>query len=288
MSVRPGLPVSYQEPFPPVVVAPERSIITRRGRAVPGSPLKRAPGGALELQIRQRPTESSRPNGGSSAWPGDTVALVGWPVVDDRLTFVSDRGDHGRRLDLVLLRHLAGLPGLSRTRLQALIQTGGVEVGGRSWTRAAQRIPAGTRVRVSLPEGVRRRQGVVAEDIPLEILHEDDWLLVINKPPGLIVHPSYGHRAGTLINALVHYARAWPGGRPSLVHRLDKFTSGALIVAKSREVHASCARALGDPDSRKDTLRSATGACARRRAGFGRPSDAIRRTDAGSSHDLTA
>jgi 23S rRNA pseudouridine1911/1915/1917 synthase len=175
-------------------------------------------------------------------------------VAGDALTFVADRGDHGRRLDLVLARHLASLPRVSRTRLQALIEGGAVEVGGHPWTRVAQRVQAGFLVRVLLPATLLRREGPEPEPIPLDILHEDDALLVINKPPGLIVHPSYAHRAGTLINALVHLARSWPEGRPSLVHRLDKHTSGALVVAKSREAHAACARALAAADSRKEYL----------------------------------
>jgi 23S rRNA pseudouridine1911/1915/1917 synthase len=158
------------------------------------------------------------------------------------LTFHADRGDEGRRLDHVLARHLADRPDASRTRIQRWIRTGAVTVDGRTASRVAARVPLGAAVAVDLPllPPKRRPEG---EPIPLDILFEDDHLLAVNKPAGLIVHPSFGHASGTLMNALLWHARSWPDGRPGLVHRLDKHTSGVLLVAKSPEVHQALTRA---------------------------------------------
>lgn len=251
--LRRGLLCWYQEPFPSARTPDGGRESRHRASGFQGTAI-------LGVEWRRDVTDPypAYKNVGGAPWlagpTGDTVALEGWPVGAGTLTFVSDRGDEGRRLDLVLLRHLASWPGVSRTRVQALIRAGRVEIGGRPWTRVAQRVPAAARVTLALPEGLERRGPVAGEDIALAVLHEDDWLLAVNKPPGLIVHPSYGHRAGTLINALVHYAKAWPAGRPSLVHRLDKHTSGVLLVAKSREAHAACARTLARPETRKEYL----------------------------------
>ena len=158
------------------------------------------------------------------------------------VSFHADRGDAGRRLDHVLARHLAERPDASRTRIQQWIRAGEVAVDGRTVSRVAARVPAGAEVVARVPPlpPKRRPEG---EPIPLDVLFEDDHLLAVNKPPGLIVHPSFGHASGTLVNALLWHARSWPGGRPGLVHRLDKFTSGVLLVAKSQAVHAALSRA---------------------------------------------
>ena len=94
-----------------------------------------------------------------------------------------------------------------------------------------------------------------AEDLPLEILYEDDFLLAINKPAGMVVHPTFRHPRHTLMNALLWHARRWPeGARPSLVGRLDRFTSGVLLVAKSRAVHAALQRTLASAHAEKHYL----------------------------------
>jgi 23S rRNA pseudouridine1911/1915/1917 synthase len=158
------------------------------------------------------------------------------------LLFHADRGDAGRRLDHVLARHLADRPDASRTRIQQWIRAGEVTVDGRGVSRVAARVPPGAEVAVRLPP-LRQKRRPEGEPIPLDILFEDGHLLAVNKPAGLVVHPSFGHASGTLMNALLWHARSWPGSRPSLVHRLDKHTSGVLLVAKSPEVHASLTRA---------------------------------------------
>jgi 23S rRNA pseudouridine1911/1915/1917 synthase len=169
----------------------------------------------------------------------------------------ADRGDTGRRLDLVLRRHLTGVDSASRTRMQRWIENGHVTVNGSLVRRVAARAALGDVVAVTLPprdEDAPRRV-MEAEDVSLDILHEDDHLLALDKPAGLVVHPTYKHTEGTLMNALLWYARAWPPGqRPSLVGRLDKLTSGIIIVAKTAALHAALQRELVSSASEKDYL----------------------------------
>lgn len=169
-------------------------------------------------------------------------------------TLTADRGDAGRRLDLVIRRHVNDLASASRTRVQAWIENGQVSVNGTPIHRVAARAALGDVVTVVLPDAAPRRV-MAAEDIPLEILYEDDHLLAIAKPAGVVVHPTYRHAQGTLMNALLWHARAWrTGRRPSIVGRLDKFTSGIVMVAKDAAVHAALQRALASRDGEKDYL----------------------------------
>lgn len=137
----------------------------------------------------------------------------------------------GQRLDVVLG---GAWPDLSRSRIQKLIEGGSVRVEGRL-ARARERAPAGSRVRVAVPDP--DPGSLVAEPIPLRVLYEDEHLLVVDKPAGLVVHPGAGVRTGTLAHALLHHAPQVAGvggpGRPGIVHRLDKGTSGLLLVAKT-------------------------------------------------------
>jgi 23S rRNA pseudouridine1911/1915/1917 synthase len=174
------------------------------------------------------------------------------PRSDLDRAFVADRGDHGRRLDLVIVRRLHAVDHVSRTRVQDWIDHGRVLVDGQPARRASQRVSYGQEVRVSVDDVPPGRARLIPQELPLEILYEDDCLLAVNKPPGLIVHPSFGHADGTLMNALVHHARSWRGGRPSLVNRLDKRTSGIVMVARSREAHALLVEAVSLPDARKE------------------------------------
>jgi 23S rRNA pseudouridine1911/1915/1917 synthase len=139
------------------------------------------------------------------------------------------------RLDLFLARELTQF---SRSRLQQLIRNGFVSLNGER-ARPRDRVRAGDRIRVSepLPEKTDNQP----EAISLDILFEDDDLVVINKPAGLVVHPGAGHREHTLVNALLHHCPNLSGvggkERPGIVHRLDKETSGCLVVAKNDETH---------------------------------------------------
>jgi len=169
---------------------------------------------------------------------------------------VADRGDHGRRLDLVIRRHLADLPGATRTQVQGWIAGGGVTVTGRAIRRAAARVAAGDVVTVLLPaELVAGRTAMTPQDLALDILYEDEHLIAINKAPGLVVHPTYRHTEGTIMNALLWRARGWAeSNRPSMVNRLDKLTSGIVIGAKTARAHAAMQRALAGERAVKEYL----------------------------------
>jgi 23S rRNA pseudouridine1911/1915/1917 synthase len=165
-------------------------------------------------------------------------------VGEERQTTVAtDRGDVGIRLDRVLLRHLSHIPGVTRNRLQRLIDRGDVRVNGSIVTRASARIAPSDVIVVTMPPR-KPRQAPAAEDLPLEICHEDADLLVVNKPPGQVSHPAIRHSSGTLLNALLaHAGGAWT---PGLVSRLDKGTSGLVLVAKRQEMHAALQRLSQD------------------------------------------
>jgi 23S rRNA pseudouridine1911/1915/1917 synthase len=148
--------------------------------------------------------------------------------------------DSGLRLDVLIARELD----LSRTQAATLIATGRVAVDGRA-EKASYRPERGEAISVDVPE-VRERQ-ILAEDIELLVCYEDEHLLVIDKPAGMVVHPAPGNWSGTLVNALIGRAGRVSGAsedRAGLVHRLDKETSGLLIVAKSEQVHRQLSAAL--------------------------------------------
>lgn len=166
----------------------------------------------------------------------------------------ADRGDAGRRLDLVLRRHLTGIDTATRTRVQAWIEDGHVTVNGAIVRRVAARAVLGDVVAVVLPDGPGRCV-MRAEAVNLDVLYEDDHLLAVDKPAGVVVHPGYRNAEGTVLNALLWHAREWPAPqRPSIVGRLDKLTSGIVVVAKTAAVHAALQRTMGSSDSEKDYL----------------------------------
>ena len=130
-------------------------------------------------------------------------------------------------------------PAVSRGAIQRLIEEGHIKVNGRT-VKPTHSPRAGEQVEVHWPEAAPAK--AQPEDMPLDILHEDDALLVLNKPPGLVVHPAAGHEQHTLVNALLHHCAGQLSGiggvaRPGIVHRLDKETSGCLVVAKNDETH---------------------------------------------------
>jgi 23S rRNA pseudouridine1911/1915/1917 synthase len=177
-------------------------------------------------------------------------------------TLTADRGDAGLRVDLVLRRHLTDVRAATRTRVQVWIDSGLVRINGRIVSRASARAAYGDAISVTLLAERGRDAGendgeASGADTPaaLDIVHEDGQLLVVNKPAGVVVHPTYKHAGGTLMNALRWHARGWPAGqRPSLVGRLDKLTSGLLIVAKTPAAHAALQRELASGRSEKDYL----------------------------------
>lgn len=141
------------------------------------------------------------------------------------------------RLDRYLSEHL---PELSRSRIQKLIEQGQVWVNGQPCPSKKAAVQVGDRVEITIPEA--EPLALQAEDIPLDILYEDEDLIILNKPIGLVVHPAPGHADGTLVNALLAHCGnqlAGIGGvqRPGIVHRLDKDTSGAIAIAKTDRAH---------------------------------------------------
>jgi 23S rRNA pseudouridine1911/1915/1917 synthase len=166
----------------------------------------------------------------------------------------ADRGDDRERLDRVLQRHLADRPDITRARIQGWIGEGLVRINGTPAAKPASRPSLGDRIEVLLPPPPERRE-IPAQEMPLAVLFEDEHLLALDKPPGIVVHPAPGHREGTLINALLWRARDWgEGRRPGLVNRLDRGTSGVLLVAKTAAVHAALTRSLRSRHTEKDYL----------------------------------
>ena len=156
--------------------------------------------------------------------------------MDDRVeTFLFDK-EVKERLDVFLT---ARLPEFSRSRIQGLIRDGFVCVGGEPVTKTGRDLEAGERVEIRIPATVP--SGLVAEDIHLDIIFENDDLLLINKPAGMVVHPSPGHNSGTLVHAVLGHVPGLEGiggeERPGIVHRLDKETSGLIVVAKNEQAH---------------------------------------------------
>ncbi len=150
--------------------------------------------------------------------------------------------DAGGRIDKVLV---ARLPELSRARLQALIRAGRLVAGGATITDPSHRVKPGQTYRLACPPATEPE--VRGEAIPLVVVYEDDELIVVDKPAGLVVHPGAGNPRGTLVNALIAHCGgrlAGVGGvlRPGIVHRIDKDTSGLLVAAKSDRAHHDLAR----------------------------------------------
>jgi 23S rRNA pseudouridine1911/1915/1917 synthase len=182
------------------------------------------------------------------------AARIGWRGFQFHWTFERlnlqnfqiDALQVGQRLDKALA---VLLPDLSRTRIQAIIGAGGVSVNARVETSGSRKLQAGDAVVFDLPDPVAAEP--VGEAIPLTVLHEDEDLIVIDKPAGLVVHPAGGHEAGTLVNALIAHCGASLSGiggvlRPGIVHRLDKDTSGVMVAAKNDMAHRGLAEQFAD------------------------------------------
>ncbi len=156
-------------------------------------------------------------------------------MTEEHPAFRYPRQDHGR-LDRFLVECL---PDYSRARLQALIKEGRVRVNGLLATKTGRPLDQDELIEIALP--ATRPAGLVGEDIPLDIVFENDDLIVINKPAGMVVHPAAGHDSGTLVHAVLGHAPDLQGiggeERPGVVHRLDKETSGLIVVAKNDRSH---------------------------------------------------
>lgn len=165
-------------------------------------------------------------------------------------SFIVDAG--GQRLDKYLDEHC---PDFSRSRLQRLISDGDVTVDERV-AKSSLRVSVGQRIVVTVPDPIESH--LEPQDIPLEVVHQNDDLLIINKPAGLTVHPAPGHPDGTLVNAVLALCPDLPGIggtiRPGIVHRLDKDTSGLIVVAKNEIAHNKLATQLKNREFEKKYL----------------------------------
>jgi 23S rRNA pseudouridine1911/1915/1917 synthase len=164
--------------------------------------------------------------------------------------FALGADEDGLRLDRVLAaRSEAEGLGLSRTRLQQLIRDGHIAIDGAAISDPGRKARTGARIRIVVPPP--QKLLLAGEDIPLNIVFEDKYLIVIDKPAGLVVHPGAGHGSGTLVNALIAHCKGELSGiggveRPGIVHRLDKDTSGLLVVAKTDAAHQRLAKLFAD------------------------------------------
>ena len=150
-------------------------------------------------------------------------------------TFVVALEQSRTRLDVFLARHM---PDWSRSQIQRQIKSGLVSIGSETVYKAGEEVEPGDRVTI---RAARHELRAVPEDLPLNIIYEDDDLLVVNKPAGMVVHVGAGVKSGTLVNALLHHIGklSTAGGelRPGIVHRLDRMTSGLVVVAKNDSAH---------------------------------------------------
>jgi 23S rRNA pseudouridine1911/1915/1917 synthase len=154
-------------------------------------------------------------------------------------------GEAGQRLD----KALADASGLSRQRVQALMAQGRVSLDGNSALQPSLKLAGGEAFRIAVPQAAPAT--AAAQDIALVVVHEDAHLIVVDKPAGLVVHPAAGNPDGTLVNALLHHCQGQLSGiggvaRPGIVHRIDKDTSGLLVVAKTDAAHEGLAAQFAD------------------------------------------
>jgi len=169
-----------------------------------------------------------------------------------RHTFKIHKESVLQRLDIYIHKRL---PDYSRTLVQKLIKEGRITVNGHP-TKPAYEINLGDEIAVDVPKLIQPH--VVASDIPLEIIHEDDQVVAINKPPDFVVHPAAGHWDDTLVNALLHHCGVLPETddiyKPGIVHRIDKDTSGVILAAKTAKAHAAMTKQFQDRTVEKEYL----------------------------------
>jgi 23S rRNA pseudouridine1911/1915/1917 synthase len=178
----------------------------------------------------------------------DTLLLDIWAMAISvaQKSFVVAEPEAGDRLDRVLARHVAEL---SRSRLKALIEVGAVTLDGHTIRDPNHRVNSGAAVAVDVPPPEPAKPA--AEAIPLRVIYEDDDIIVIDKPRNLVVHPAAGNWTGTLVNALIAHCGMSLSGiggerRPGIVHRLDKDTTGVMVVAKNDRAHQALAAQFAD------------------------------------------
>ncbi|MBS0209710.1 MAG: RluA family pseudouridine synthase [Planctomycetes bacterium] len=218
---------------------------SRRGASRAPSPLvgeggsRGEPGEGNEAGTQLVPSIQSSPVSGEGAHDvltPEPSAVSSEPIAGETLLLVVPEAEDGQRLDAFLARQL---PSYSRTHLRRAINAVGVKLDGRR-VKASHHLRTGQQVSIVVPEVPRL--GPLPEDIPLDVLYEDEVMAVINKPAGMVVHPGRGHWDGTLASALRHYfeqlSQTAGPTRPGIVHRLDRDTSGAILIAKDDIAHS--------------------------------------------------
>lgn len=179
------------------------------------------------------------------------AAVVAGDAAAQRFSLIVDDASAGQRLDAYLA---AAIPAVSRARIKRSIDRRGVEVGGAP-QKASYRVAAGERIELALAPVA---ESPLPEPIALDVLWDDAAIVVVNKPPGMVVHPAKGHWAGTLAAALVHRFQQLSGvggiARPGIVHRLDRDTSGVIVVAKTDAAHEALAVQFHDRTVGKEYL----------------------------------
>src|SRR5258707_137423 len=157
--------------------------------------------------------------------------------------------------DLRIDRFLVSMLALSRSQIQRLIKDGRVLVAGKT-AKANQPVKPGQEISIEVPELIEAAPA--PEDLPLPIVYQDKDLIVVDKPAGMVVHPAAGHASGTLVNALLHHVDDLSGiggeKRPGIVHRLDRGTSGLMVVAKHDAAHEELSRQFGEREVEKEYI----------------------------------
>lgn len=161
-----------------------------------------------------------------------------------KYNLITEEDAAGERIDSYIANHLDGP---SRSFVQRLIEQGEVILNGKVLTSKKEKLKANDEIEISIPEPEELK--IEAEDIPLDIVYEDEDVLVVNKPRGMVVHPAVGNYTGTLVNAIMHHCKDSLSGingvvRPGIVHRIDKDTSGLLMIAKNDKAHESLSAQL--------------------------------------------
>lgn len=160
---------------------------------------------------------------------------------------IADKGQEVLRVDKFLMDRI---PNTTRNKIQSAAKNGNIHVNGKA-VKQNYKVKPDDVVTIVMPYPIRQIE-LIAQDIPLEIHYEDDTLVVVNKPPNMVVHPGYGNYSGTLVNALVYHFDNLPNkpndyyGRPGLVHRLDKHTTGLMVVAKTEDALSNLAKQFYD------------------------------------------
>jgi 23S rRNA pseudouridine1911/1915/1917 synthase len=176
------------------------------------------------------------------------------PDPRETFQFITDRGDSRLRLDQILARRVTAVTHMSRSVAQRWIEAGAVTVDGRPAKRSSDRVREQAAVEVTFPPDTILRSVPEPEPTALDVLYEDAALIAINKPAGVVVHPSYKQLSGTLLNAVLWHVRERSDARPGILTRLDKDTSGIVVIAFAGSVHAAMQRDAAAGRIRKEYL----------------------------------